>query len=114
MTTGHSEPPALKSLSYESFQRPVTPPCPLACSQPSSVTLKVECDHDPLPICTFNNLDIFISEASKQKNWNLEYIDLAHLLCQNYCPNTESMGTFTIVDNNLPVKTGSPKFRVPL
>ena len=56
----------------------------------SSVTLNGECDHDRLPLCTFNDLDILISEASKKKKCYLEYIDLAHLLRQNYCPNTES------------------------
>ena len=115
LTMGHSEPPALQSLSYESGQRPVTLPLSSGLqSTISSVTLNGECDHDPLPICTFNDLDIFISEASRQKIWNSEYIDLAHLLRQNYCPNTESMGTLTLVDNNLSVKTGSPKFRVPI
>ena len=34
LTMGHSKPPALQSLSYESGQRPVTLPCPLVCSQP--------------------------------------------------------------------------------
>ena len=37
----------------------------------SSVTLNGECDHDPLPICMFNDSDIFISEALKQKNLEL-------------------------------------------
>lgn len=26
-----------------------------------------ESDYDPLPICTFNDLDVFITEATKQK-----------------------------------------------
>ena len=74
LTMGHSEPPALHSLSYESGQKPVTLPLSsgLQSTISSTVTLNGEFDHDPLPNCTFNDLDIFISEASKQKIWNLE------------------------------------------
>ena len=68
VTMGHSEPPALQSLSYESGQRPVTLPLSSGLqSTISSATLNGECDHDPLPICPFNDLDIFISETLKQK-----------------------------------------------
>ena len=73
-----------------------------------------ESDYDPLPICTFNDLDIFITDASKQKIWNSEYIDLALLLRQNFCPNTDTMGTLTVVNNQLTVKTGAPKIKVPI
>ena len=69
LTMGFSDPPALQSLSYESGQRPVTLPLSSGLqSTISSVTLNGECDHDPLPLCTFNDLDILISEASKKKN----------------------------------------------
>ena len=71
LTMGHSEPPALQSLSYESGQRPVTLPLSSGLqSTISSVTLNGECGHVPLQICTFNDSDIFISEASKQNIWN--------------------------------------------
>ena len=55
---------------------------------------------------------LFISEASKQKKTTkkkkeLEYIDLVHLLRQNFCPNAETMGTLTVINNQLTVKTGS-------
>ena len=73
-----------------------------------------ESDYDPLPICTFNYLDIFITDASKQKIWNSEYIDLALLLRQNFCPNTDTMRTLTVVNNQLTVKTGAPKIKVPI
>lgn len=73
-----------------------------------------ESDYDPLPICTFNDLDIFITDSSKQKIWNSEYIDLALLLRQNFCPNTDTVGTLTVVNNQLTVKTGAPKIKVPI
>ena len=71
LTMGHSEPPAFQSLSYESGQRPVTPPLSSGLqSTISSVTFNGECDHDPLPICTFNDLDIFIRSIEAK---NLEF-----------------------------------------
>ena len=72
VTTGHSEPTAVQSLSYESGQGPVRLPLSSGLqSTISSVTLNGECDHDPLPICEFNELDIFISEALEQKKLEL-------------------------------------------
>ena len=73
-----------------------------------------ESDYDPLPFCTFNDLDIFITDTSKQKIWNSEYIDLALLLRQNFCPNTDTMGTLTVVNNQLTVKIGAPRIKVPI
>ena len=73
-----------------------------------------ESDYDTLPISTFNDLDIFITDASKQKIWNSEYIDLALLLRKNLCPNTDTMGTLTVVNNQLTVKTRAPKIKMPI
>ena len=40
-------------------------------------------ESDPLPLITYNYIDVFISDSMKQKIWNNEYIDLALLLKQN-------------------------------
>ena len=93
------------------------PPPPLSSGLQSTISFTSangESDYDPLPICTFNDLDIFITDASKRKIWNSEYIDLALLLRQNFCPNTDTMGTLTVVNNQLTVKIGAPKIKVPI
>ena len=70
-----------------------------------------------MTLCQFARLMtwiFFITDASKQKIWNSEYIDLPLLLRQNFCPNTDTMGTLTVVNNQLTVKTGAPKIKVPI
>ena len=68
LTMGHLEPPALQSLSYESGQKPVSLPLSSGLqSTISSVTLNGECDHDPLPIRTFNDLYILYQKHRSKK-----------------------------------------------
>ena len=66
---------------------------------------------DPLPMCTYNDFDIFISENTRQKIWNLEYVDMALLLKQNYCPSYDTQGTLTVNNNQLSIKAGTPRIK---
>ena len=111
LETTISDPANSMTVTTQQDQGTVVPACPLACSLPCFTSPNGESDYDPLPILTFNDLDIFITDASKQKIWNSEYIDLALLLRQNFCPNTDTMGTLTVVNNQLTVKTGAPKIQ---
>ena len=115
LETTLSDPANSMAVTTQQDQGTVVPPLSSGLQSTISFTsANGESDYDPLPICTFNDLDIFITDASKQKIWNSEYIDLALLLRQNFCPNTDTMGTLTVVNNQLTVKTGAPKIKVPI
>ena len=117
LETTLSDPANSMAVTTQQDQGTVVPPPPLASGLQSTISFTSangESDNDPLPFCTFNDLDIFITDTSKQKIWNSEYIDLALLLRQNFCPNTDTMGTLTVVNNQLTVKTGAPKIKVPI
>ena len=50
-------------------------------------------ESDPLPIVTYNDNDIFISEVTKSKIWDGQYIELALLLKQNFSAAQSVAGT---------------------
>ena len=79
-----------------------------------SSTIATNGESDPLPLITYNDIDVFISDSMKQKIWNNEYIDLALLLKQNFSPNSDCSGTLTVVNNQLTIKTANPKIKVPI
>ena len=79
-----------------------------------SSTITTNGESDPLPLITYNDIDVFISDSMKQKIWNNEYIDLALLLKQNFSPNSDCSGTLTVVNNQLTIKTANPKIKVPI
>ena len=70
---------------------------------------------DPIPMATYADQDIFVNEATKNKIWNGEYIDLAVLLRQNFCPSaTNNSGTLTVVNNQITIKQPGTKIKVPV
>ena len=70
---------------------------------------------DPIPIATYADQGIFVNEATKNKIWNGEYIDLAVLLRQNFCPSaTDNSGTLTVVNNQITIKQSGTKIKVPI
>lgn len=80
---------------------------------PSTIntTLQLE-GEDPLPVLTFNDIDIFVSDATKEKIWNSQYIELALLLKENFTPNIENSGSLVVVNNQLTLKPYSSKVKV--
>ena len=50
-------------------------------------------ESDPLRIVTYNDYDIFISDVTKSKIWNGQYIKLALLLKQNFSAVQSVAGT---------------------
>ena len=80
-----------------------------------STQIQGEHFEDPIPIATYADQDIFVNEATKNKIWNGEYIDLAVLLRQNLCPSaTDNSGTLTVVNNQITIKQSGTKIKVPI
>ena len=69
---------------------------------------------DPIPLFTYNDHDIFISEVTRNKIWNGEYVELALLLKQNFSSTQCVSGTLAIIDNQLSIKPATSKIKQPI
>ena len=70
---------------------------------------------DPIPVATYADQDIFVNEATNNKIWNGEYIDLAVLLRQNFCPSASDIsGTLTVANIQITIKQSGTKIKVPI
>ena len=69
---------------------------------------------DPIPLLTYNDHDIFISEVTRNKIWNGEYVKLALLLKQNFSSTQSVSGTLAIIDNQLSIKPATSKIKQPI
>ena len=69
---------------------------------------------DPIPLLTYNDHDIFISEVTRNKIWNGEYVELALLLKQNFSSTQSVSGILAIIDNQLSIKPATSKIKQPI
>ena len=56
---------------------------------------------DPLLVSCNNETDIFLNKSTKEKIWNLEYVDLALLLRQNFDCQNEKHNYVSVEDGKL-------------
>ena len=69
---------------------------------------------DPLPIATYKDYEIFISDVTKDKIWNGQYVELALLLKQNFASVQSVAGTLAVIDNQLSIKPATSKIKQPI
>ena len=69
---------------------------------------------DPLPIGTYNDYEIFISDVTKDKIWNGQYVQLVLLLKQNFASVQSVAGTLAVKDNQLSIKPATSKIKQPI
>ena len=69
---------------------------------------------DLIPLLTYNDHDICISEVTRNKIWNGEYGELALLLKQNFSYTQSVSGTLAIIENQLSIKPATSNIKQPI
>lgn len=104
--------PAVGQQLVTAQQPVVCAPQPLLALQ--QVPAYMQGEPDPLPIATYNDHEVFISEVTKNKIWDGQYVELALLLKQNFSAVQSVAGTLAVIDNQLSIKPATSKIKQPI
>ncbi|CAC5375543.1 unnamed protein product [Mytilus coruscus] len=78
-------------------------------------TSPISCNYnnDPLLVSLNNEIDLFVSQGLKEKNWALQYVNCALLLHQNFnVPNESKVNELAVIDGAIIVNTENRNLRV--